>query len=98
MHSVPIQICQEDYMQIGQIVRNCRCDKIMISHGGKEASGLCLFHKLREVQACLFLRTKKITNPTATAATITQGHHGIPTVVASHMFVSVTLAVIVMPE
>jgi len=31
-------------MQIGQIVRNCRCDKIMISYEGKEASGRCLFY------------------------------------------------------
>ena len=44
------------------------------------------------------LRTKKITIPTTAAtATIIQGHHGIRTVVAPHMFVSVALAVAVMP-
>ena len=43
------------------------------------------------------LRTKKITVPTTAAtATIIQGHHGIRTVIASHMFVSVALAVVVM--
>ena len=43
------------------------------------------------------LRTKKIASPATTAAaTIIQGHHGIRTVVAPHMFVSVALAVAVM--
>jgi hypothetical protein len=48
------------------------------------------------VRAALFLRTKKITSPTA-AATIIQSHHGIWIVVASHMFVSVALLVKVTP-
>jgi hypothetical protein len=47
-------------------------------------------------RAALLLRKKKITSPTTTP-TIIQGHHGIRTVVAPHMFVSVALAVAVMP-
>ena len=48
-------------------------------------------------RAALPLRKKKITSPTTTTPTIIQGHHGIRTVVAPHMFVSVALAVAVMP-
>ena len=42
---------------------------------------------------------KRIVSPTATTATIIQGHHGSRLVIASvvsHMFVSVALAVAVM--
>jgi hypothetical protein len=44
------------------------------------------------------LRTKKIATPATTAAaTIIQGHQGMPTVAGPHMFVSVAVAVAVMP-
>jgi hypothetical protein len=48
-------------------------------------------------RAALLLRKKKIASPTTTTPTIIQTHQGIRTVVAPHMFVSVALAVAVMP-